>query len=107
MSDISSMRLRLLSNGYIPLPITSPDAGGKSPGKRPALRRWQTIDVSADLVRDWERTRGRETNTGMRCGHLLGMDLDVRNQVLVNEVVVLLNNTIGPSRLRRIGLPPK
>jgi putative DNA primase/helicase len=105
--NITALRLALLTRGYIPLPITSPDAPSKDAGKAPHLPKWQTIEITPDAIRGWERTRRRETNTGLRCGYLLGLDIDVRDGGLVNTLVDLASDTIGTSHLMRIGQAPK
>ena len=70
--------------GYTPLPITSPDAPGKDAGKRPLLPAWQTIEITAEAIRSWDRTRPKKPTPGLRCGHLIGLDIDVRDAGLVN-----------------------
>ena len=105
--SIAELRLGLFDRGYIPLPITNPDAPGKDAGKAPRLPKWQTIEITPDAIRGWERTRRRETNTGLRCGYLLGLDIDVRDAALVNTLAALASDTIGDTPLMRIGRAPK
>ena len=54
--------------------------------RRLDLSKWQTIEITPDAIRSWERTRRRETNTGLRCGYLLGLDVDVRDGGLVHRL---------------------
>jgi putative DNA primase/helicase len=105
--NITELRLSLFDRGYIPLPITCPDAPGKDAGKAPRLLKWQTIEITPDAIRCWERTRRRETNTGLRCGYMLGLDIDVRDAALVNTLVALASDTICATPLMRIGQAPK
>jgi hypothetical protein len=105
--NVTELRLGLLARGFDPLPITNPDALGKDAGKAPRLPKWQTIDITPDAIRGWERTRRRETNTGLRCGYTLGLDVDVRDVTLVNTLVALASDTIGETPLMRIGRAPK
>ena len=105
--NITALRLGLLDRGYVPLPITSPNAPGKHAGKRPTLPQWETVEITPDVIRSWERTRRRETNTGLRCGYLLGLDIDVLDGGLVHRLCDLASDTIGASPLMRIGQAPK
>ena len=73
---------------------------------RPA-EAWQTIEITPDAIRGWERTRRQETNTGLRCGYLLGLDIDVRDGGLVHRLLDLASDTIGATPLMRIGQAPK
>jgi hypothetical protein len=105
--NITELRLGLLAHGFDPLPITNPDAPGNDAGKAPRLPKWQTIKITPDSIGDWERSRRRETNTGLRCGYLLGLDVDVRDGGLVRRLLDLASDTIGPTPLMRIGQAPK
>jgi putative DNA primase/helicase len=105
--NMTALRLGLLDHGYIPLPITNPDAPGKDAGKRPTLKHWQTVETTPAAIRSWERSRRHETNTGLRCGHLLGIDVDVRDGGLVHRLLDLASDTIGATPLMRIGQAPK
>jgi hypothetical protein len=104
---VAVLRLRLLRNGYVPIPVTSPDAPGKYAGKAPRLPKWQTIDVTPKTIGGWERNRPKDTNTGLRTGHLVGLDIDVRDRALVDALIELATSTIGVTPLIRIGQAPK
>ena len=105
---ISSIRLTLLQQGYEPIPIVGPDAPGQSPGKRPILSGWQTIEISPDEVREWRRGRYRDcTNTGIRTGLLVAIDIDVLEPVLSDRLQDLALKVFGTTPLRRIGKAPK
>ncbi|MFT8247232.1 bifunctional DNA primase/polymerase, partial [Roseomonas sp. BN140053] len=105
---ITELRLQLLSAGYEPIPVVGPDAPGKSPGKRPALREWQSVSLDTDTVRGWRSGNLRNcTNTGLRTGELLAVDIDVLLPGLAEEIEELALRLFGETPLRRIGQAPK
>ena len=46
-------------------------------------------------------------NTGLLCGVLIGIDIDVLIAALVKEIAGLVESTLGPTPLHRIGRAPK
>lgn len=105
---ISALRLRLLANNYEPIPVVGPDFPGKSPGKRPLLDSWQSVEVTPDAIRSWSSGAQRGCiNTGLRCGILAGIDIDILNQDLAHQVEQLAIDVFGPTPLKRIGRAPK
>jgi hypothetical protein len=104
---LSDLRLRLLANGYEPLPITGPGEPVKSAGKRPRLPEWQHVPITPPAVRSWSREYARDTNTGIRCGRLLGVDIDILSADLARQVEDLALAMLGATPLRRIGRAPK
>ena len=56
-SALTALRLALHANGFRPVPISSPDAAGKSAGKRPLLLNWREVCAHADeaAIRSWSR----------------------------------------------------
>lgn len=104
---LSDLRLRLLANGYEPVPITGPAEPVKSAGKRPSLREWASIDLEPSIIKGWARECPRDTNTGLRCGQILGVDIDVPDAALAREIEDLALAMLGPTPLRRVGRAPK
>jgi hypothetical protein len=104
---LSDLRLRLLANGYEPVPIIGPAEPVKSAGKRPRLSDWASIQITPAEVRRWGRDLARDTNTGIRCGALLGVDIDVPDAALARAVEDLAFALLGPTPLRRVGRAPK
>lgn len=104
---LADMRLRLLANGYEPVPIIGPAEPVKSAGKRPGLSDWASIAITPDAVRRWGRDRARDTNTGIRCGILTGVDIDVPVPGLARAIEDLAFAMLGPTPLRRVGRAPK
>lgn len=106
---ISDLRMRLLANGYEPIPIIGPAEPVTSAGKRPRLSRWQSCEITPQEIRRWARDSllARDTNTGIRTGQIIGVDIDVPNAELARAVEDLAIAMLGPTTLRRVGRAPK
>ena len=104
---LSELRLQLLSNGYEPIPIARHDASGASPGKRPTLPAWRTVEITPDAIRDWQSSLASSHNTGIRTGRLVGVDFDVLDRGLAAELDELAASMLGTTPLVRIGKDPK
>jgi hypothetical protein len=105
--DVTELRLRLLANGYEPLPITGPNEPVRSAGKRPRLGDWASCAITPDEIRRWGQELSSDTNTGLRCGCLLGVDIDVPDGELAQAVEDLAIAMLGRTALRRVGRAPK
>lgn len=74
----SDIRLRLLANGYTPLPTLE---------KRCFMKGWPTVAVDEAAIVDWARRHSRWQDTGIRVQDGLGVfDLDINHEVM-NVVV--------------------
>jgi hypothetical protein len=105
---LTALRLRLLANGYEPIPVVTHDAPVKSPGKQPNLPGWRGISIDALLVRSWRTGKqGRNPGTGLRCGLLRVVDIDVLQPGVAARVDGLARQMLGPTPLRRVGRAPK
>jgi hypothetical protein len=104
---LSDLRLRLLANGYEPVPIIGPSEPVKSAGKRPRLPQWESVELQPPVIKGWAREYPRDTNTGLRCGHILGVDIDVTDAALSRSLEDLALAILGPTPLRRVGRAPK
>ena len=51
LNPLTALRLRLLRNGYTPLPVVGPNYPGKSPGKRPGIPEWQSVDIDEASIK--------------------------------------------------------
>jgi predicted P-loop ATPase len=102
-------RLQMRRNGYLPVPITGAHMETDSAGKRPNMTGWQTICQTADeaMIKSWERRQGECNNTGMLCGTVSGVDIDVLDIELSARINALALETLGPTPLKRIGRAPK
>jgi len=95
-------RLRLLANGYLPLPLQ---------GKNPDCRKgWQNgIALNEKYIRDWERDFPYASNTGILARTTPCLDLDVLDEDTVEEMeaYVVENHSDHGFVLPRIGKAPK
>jgi hypothetical protein len=105
----TDLRLRLRANGYRPVPVSGPDMRVGSAGKRPVMNGWQTICATADEaeIRRWATAERRCTNTGLLCGEVAAVDIDIPAPALAEQVEKLAEMMLGPTPLRRIGRQPK
>ncbi|MGK7871197.1 DUF3987 domain-containing protein [Falsiroseomonas sp. E2-1-a20] len=100
--------MQAFRNGYEPLPIVGPTAPGRSPGKRPGVRGWQSMIIDERMISSWgEGSLELCTNTGIRCGILRAADVDVLDVRLAAELRDLAHSILGPTPLYRIGRSPK
>jgi hypothetical protein len=107
LNPLTALRLRLLRNGYTPLPVVGPNASGKSPGKRPGVDDWQKVEIDEAAIREWEKSRCGCVNTGLRCGVLRAVDVDVLDNDLARALHETALAVLGPTPLLRIGKAPK
>lgn len=110
MSDnhLTELRLCLLGNGFEPIPVVAHDAPGTSPGKRPRLSGWQNIALGPDVVRGWDSSHLRaDSNTGLRTGELVGIDIDCYSPALSERLQKLALAHFDGEPSIRIGMPPK
>jgi Bifunctional DNA primase/polymerase, N-terminal len=112
-NSILERRRRYWALGYRPLEVWGAgqlvnDAGEplNSPGKQPRGR-WR--ENAAKNPPEATRTRPdpRALNTGVLCGQIVGFDIDVLDQQLVDQVAHTIENALGPTPLSRIGRAPK
>ena len=95
----TDLRIKLLQNGYTPL---------ANDHKRCLLEGWSRLDVTEDLIRSkaWARN-GRSRDTGIRCGDVVGIDIDVLDSALQQQCRDLAVEMFGATPLVRIGDPRK
>lgn len=106
---LTELRLALLHNGYRPVPVAGAHLAIKAAGKRPMMKRWETVCAGADqaeIVR-WTRSQRNCTNTGLLCGEIIGLDIDIPVEALAKQVELLSHQVLGVTPLKRIGRPPK
>lgn len=76
--DITALRLKLLDNGYVPLPNRA---------KQCFMKGWPTVAITPAMAREWPETFGRAVSTGIRiCGALAVADHDIDNQEIIDEI---------------------
>ncbi|WP_267428234.1 PriCT-2 domain-containing protein [Methylobacterium sp. GC_Met_2] len=105
----TDLRLALRENGYHPVPVSSPSMNIASAGKRPVMPAWERkcLDASPDDIRQWGTRYPDSTNTGLLCGRLAGVDIDVRAPDLAALLADRARAMLGHTPLVRIGREPK
>ncbi len=98
----AEIRRQILQNGYVPLPGND---------KAVYLKQWTKVKVDEAMIADWDRathsTAGAGTNTAIRTDGLATIDIDCYSEVLVEEVLRLARDMLGPPMCVRMGQPPK
>lgn len=107
--DPTDLRLALHRNGYRPVPVLGAHVAMKAAGKRPMMKGWETVCASADEgeIARWARAQRNCTNTGLLCGDLVGVDIDVLDVSLAERLRDMGRTMLGPTPLLRIGKAPK
>ena len=93
----AQIRKRLLDNGYTPLPLD---------GKACYIPGWTTADVD-EVWLDKYRRSARFKNTGIRCGRVLGVDIDAECDAVADNLENLATEYLGRTELCRFGLGAK
>ena len=99
--DRTALRLALYNGGFTPL---------ANRRKLCLIPAWNSITVTPDLInsREWARSKSF-SDTGIRCGDVVALDLDIDDGELLNQLLdELIENDIVPeSPFVRIGMPPR
>jgi Family of unknown function (DUF5906)/Bifunctional DNA primase/polymerase, N-terminal len=110
---VFALRQRYWANGYRPLAVWGPgqrlnDKGQplNSPGKQPRGR-WREAAAQDPPEAALQSPDPRALNTGLLCDLAPGFDIDVLDEGLADHVVHLVEATLGPTPLVRIGRAPK
>lgn len=109
IEDPTELRLQLHRHGYRPVPVLGAHVAMKAAGKRPMMKGWETVCSSAgegEIAR-WSRAQRNCTNTGLLCGDLVGVDIDVLDEGLTDRLRGMVIDMLGPTPLLRIGKAPK
>jgi hypothetical protein len=107
--ELTELRLKLHSSGYHPVPVIGAHVDTPSAGKKPAMQAWATKCATANQeeVAGWSRSQRDCTNTGILCGEIVGVDIDVLDAALSEKLVARAQELFGPTSLLRIGRAPK
>jgi AAA domain-containing protein/bifunctional DNA primase/polymerase-like protein len=98
---VTARRICYVKGGYEPIPVLS----GR---KRPVLDRWQDAPVDLEAASAWAEARPGELSTGIRTRHTPGVDIDIHDPNVADQVEqALLNMVPSGTILKRVGLPPK
>lgn len=101
------------TNGYHPTIVYSPGArfpNGKPvprAGKRPFGKDWQRLALNDPPDAITRAVSSVALNTGILAGEVSGLDVDILDQGLVDQVVHRIEQVLGPTPLSRIGRAPK
>lgn len=97
--DSTEIRRAIIANGYAPVPILTRQ---KFPGRAD----WQQLarNATAESVARWPADH---TGTGILCGPVLGVDFDVSDPDIVDELECVAIEALGNTPLRRVGNAPK
>jgi AAA domain/Bifunctional DNA primase/polymerase, N-terminal len=107
--ELTDLRLKLHANGYHPVPLIGAHIKTKSAGKRPNMTAWQDkcLNATPHEIAEWSRDQGDCTNTGILVGEIVGVDIDVLDNVFSAKLEARAEELFGHSPLRRIGRAPK
>jgi putative DNA primase/helicase len=107
--ELTELRLKLHNNGYHPVPVIGAHVDTPSAGKKPTMQGWATKCATANQeeVASWSQSQRDCTNTGILCGDIDGVDIDVLDAALSDELVAQALELFGPTSLRRIGRAPR
>jgi putative DNA primase/helicase len=110
---VFARRRRYWTNGYRPVALWNldqlvNDKGEplKSPGKQPRGR-WRAHAAEDPPAAARMRPDSRALTTGLACGEILGLDVDILHQELADQTVHLIERIAGPTPLVRVGHAPK
>lgn len=109
MVDPTELRLQLHRHGYRPVPVLGAHVAMKAAGKRPMMKGWETVCASADEaeIARWTKAQRNCTNTGLLCGTLVGIDIDVLDHQHAHRVTCIATEMLGMTPACRIGRAPK
>lgn len=101
-SDLTSHGQTLLDNGYEIIPITP---GYKYPK---GVNNWQTIPSDQDQLDKWISNGRADNGVGIRCRTAPAVDIDVRDQAIVERVQAMVQEVTGADYMyERTGSAPK
>ncbi|EME67486.1 hypothetical protein H261_23277, partial [Paramagnetospirillum caucaseum] len=105
LPTLVDLRRTLRRNGYHPVPISGPHLSIKAAGKRPLMRGWETVCAVADDadIERWANKYPDSTNTGLLCGTVVGIDIDVPLDEPAAEIERVARDLLGDTPLKRIG----
>ncbi len=83
--SVADIRRSLIENGYR---ITAAD------GKRPLAENWQQTVLTVDEVEDYTRRYANQTNTGIVCTNVVGIDIDAPDHDVCAALVVALSEIV-------------
>jgi Bifunctional DNA primase/polymerase, N-terminal len=98
--EVTSIRLRLRDAGYTPVP-----AEGKA-CRLPGWNRLVGTRLSDDAITGWEK-KPAWSNTGILCGAVRVIDIDIDEPERASEVALLAESILGAIPPARVGRAPR
>jgi len=99
--DRTKLRHRLFQNGFEPL---------ANKNKMTLIKGWSTMEITETLINSkaWARS-GSFLDTGLRCGDIIALDVDIDDKKLLNTLLdeLVANDIVTESDFVRIGKPPR
>jgi hypothetical protein len=92
--DTLARRLSLRANGYEPVPVS---------GKAAIAAGWTAGEMTDERIRAEHAEHPNATGTGLRTGHLVGVDIDIEDPAEIEKAVAVIERALGPSPFRRVG----
>lgn len=106
--NATNLRQQLHRNGYQPIPVTSPDRKDPQAGKKPAIKGWQNAKgFSENDIARWETQHPSAQNTGVLCGDLVGIDIDISDGGTVSQITEMVFQLFGGKAPIRVGRDPR
>ena len=110
--QLNDLRRQLREHGYQPVPVTGPNqtlTGGQKGGKAVLLPDWPNVcrDATLTEISLWSTKYPNWTNTGLLCGKIVAIDIDVNDVELADAIEALARKQLGQNGLCRVGQNPK
>jgi hypothetical protein len=96
MDGITSLRLRLLENGYTPI---------RNRDKRTFMKAWPTAEITPEEIARWERKFPQDTATGLRLEDGLAViDFDIDDPIM-KDIANAVLDAVPALADQRVPLP--
>ena len=105
--ELADLRVRLLFNGYTPLPAD---------GKGTLPKGWSSLDEEGnqrgiqptiEIIDQWSTQYPNWQSTSVRCGEVVAIDCDILDKAVADEVRAEARRCFGKAFPTRVGNPPK
>lgn len=102
LDAVSAIRQRLWDVGYRPIPVTSHNVGGNSPGKRPIGADWVNTALMDPPFCVTSPPVPHALNTGILCNEYRAVDIDIDDPDIASQVADIAIQMLGdaPRRTR-------
>ncbi len=98
---MSNLGPKLVELGYPVIPV----AEGK---KYPTIKDWQKVEANQEQVTKWLANGQARAGVGILAARCPGLDIDVQDAELVEEIVAIAEEVVGQKiYIRRVGKAPK